>query len=114
MTDLNTQNPEYLDIRHTERGIQFRKTKKVSVLGIPTFLPLCSVYTGDAYLIIKEMTLYFLFLLGGRQPTLSHGIPKGELAENRTLGTKPGESEAREPPTGGGSEEPDFSRGGCR
>ena len=30
MTDLNTQNPEYLDIRHTERGIQYRKTKKVS------------------------------------------------------------------------------------
>lgn len=29
MTDLNTQNPEYLDIRHTERGIQHRKTKKV-------------------------------------------------------------------------------------
>ncbi|KAJ3599733.1 hypothetical protein NHX12_033689 [Muraenolepis orangiensis] len=28
-TDLNTQNPEYLDIRHTERGIQYRKTKKV-------------------------------------------------------------------------------------
>ncbi|XP_056893596.1 basic immunoglobulin-like variable motif-containing protein isoform X2 [Takifugu flavidus] len=30
VTDLNTQNPEYLDIRHTERGIQHRKTKKVS------------------------------------------------------------------------------------
>ncbi|KAJ8247018.1 hypothetical protein GJAV_G00257830 [Gymnothorax javanicus] len=29
VTDLNTQNPEYLDIRHTERGIQYRKTKKV-------------------------------------------------------------------------------------
>ncbi|XP_062853328.1 basic immunoglobulin-like variable motif-containing protein [Trichomycterus rosablanca] len=29
VTDLNTQNPEYLDIRHTERGVQFRKTKKV-------------------------------------------------------------------------------------
>ncbi|XP_056133465.1 basic immunoglobulin-like variable motif-containing protein [Lampris incognitus] len=29
VTDLNTQNPEYLDIRHTERGIQCRKTKKV-------------------------------------------------------------------------------------
>ncbi|CAL8255701.1 unnamed protein product [Merluccius merluccius] len=29
VTDLNTQNPEYLDIRHTERGIQNRKTKKV-------------------------------------------------------------------------------------
>ncbi|KAM8888095.1 basic immunoglobulin-like variable motif-containing protein [Synchiropus picturatus] len=29
VTDLNTQNPEYLDIRHTERGIQKRKTKKV-------------------------------------------------------------------------------------
>ncbi|CAG05667.1 unnamed protein product, partial [Tetraodon nigroviridis] len=29
-TDLNTQNPEYLDIRHTERGIQRRKTKKLS------------------------------------------------------------------------------------
>lgn len=29
VTDLNTQNPEYLDIRHTERGIQRRKTKKV-------------------------------------------------------------------------------------
>ncbi|XP_060934337.1 basic immunoglobulin-like variable motif-containing protein isoform X1 [Limanda limanda] len=29
VTDLNTQNPEYLDIRHTERGIQQRKTKKV-------------------------------------------------------------------------------------
>lgn len=32
VTDLNTQNPEYLDIRHTERGIQRRKTKKVSRL----------------------------------------------------------------------------------
>lgn len=30
VTDLNTQNPEYLDIRHTERGIQQRKTKKMS------------------------------------------------------------------------------------
>ena len=30
VTDLNTQNPEYLDIRHTEKGIQYRKTKKVS------------------------------------------------------------------------------------
>lgn len=29
VTDLNTQNPEYLDIRHLERGLQFRKTKKV-------------------------------------------------------------------------------------
>lgn len=29
VTDLNTQNPDYLDIRHTERGIQCRKTKKV-------------------------------------------------------------------------------------
>ncbi|KAI1899647.1 hypothetical protein AGOR_G00063940 [Albula goreensis] len=29
VTDLNTQNPEYLDIRHTEKGIQYRKTKKV-------------------------------------------------------------------------------------
>nr|XP_043900646.1 basic immunoglobulin-like variable motif-containing protein isoform X1 [Solea senegalensis] len=29
VTDLNTQNPEYLDIRHSERGIQRRKTKKV-------------------------------------------------------------------------------------
>ncbi|XP_043928671.1 basic immunoglobulin-like variable motif-containing protein isoform X2 [Protopterus annectens] len=29
VTDLNTQNPEFLDIRHTERGIQNRKTKKV-------------------------------------------------------------------------------------
>ncbi|XP_024909492.1 basic immunoglobulin-like variable motif-containing protein [Cynoglossus semilaevis] len=29
VTDLNTQNPEFLDIRHTERGIQHRKTKKV-------------------------------------------------------------------------------------
>ncbi|XP_071064311.1 DNA excision repair protein ERCC-5 [Dasypus novemcinctus] len=29
VTDLNTQNPEYLDIRHLERGLQYRKTKKV-------------------------------------------------------------------------------------
>lgn len=29
VTDLNTQNPEYLDIRHTERGVQSRKTKKI-------------------------------------------------------------------------------------
>uniref|UniRef100_A0A673CL81 Basic, immunoglobulin-like variable motif containing n=1 Tax=Sphaeramia orbicularis TaxID=375764 RepID=A0A673CL81_9TELE len=29
VTDLNTQNPDYLDIRHTDRGIQRRKTKKV-------------------------------------------------------------------------------------
>uniref|UniRef100_A0A452IEF3 Uncharacterized protein n=1 Tax=Gopherus agassizii TaxID=38772 RepID=A0A452IEF3_9SAUR len=28
VTDLNTQNPEYLDIRHLERGLQYRKTKK--------------------------------------------------------------------------------------
>ncbi|KAJ0065226.1 hypothetical protein NL108_006573, partial [Boleophthalmus pectinirostris] len=28
VTDLNTQNPEFLDIRHLERGIQRRKTKK--------------------------------------------------------------------------------------
>ncbi|KAM4795549.1 DNA excision repair protein ERCC-5 homolog [Rhinophrynus dorsalis] len=28
VTDLNTQNPEYFDIRHTERGLQYRKTKK--------------------------------------------------------------------------------------
>ncbi|XP_078401967.1 basic immunoglobulin-like variable motif-containing protein isoform X1 [Cetorhinus maximus] len=29
VTDLNTQNPEYLDIRNSEKGIQYRKTKKV-------------------------------------------------------------------------------------
>ncbi|XP_061744669.1 basic immunoglobulin-like variable motif-containing protein [Nerophis ophidion] len=29
VTDLNTQNPEYLDIRHLEKGIQRRSTKKV-------------------------------------------------------------------------------------
>ncbi|XP_034386666.1 basic immunoglobulin-like variable motif-containing protein [Cyclopterus lumpus] len=29
VTDLNTQNPEYLDIRHTERGVQRRQTKKL-------------------------------------------------------------------------------------
>nr|XP_057928703.1 basic immunoglobulin-like variable motif-containing protein [Doryrhamphus excisus] len=29
VTDLNTQNPEYLDIRHMEKGIQRRTTKKV-------------------------------------------------------------------------------------
>ncbi|XP_061636164.1 basic immunoglobulin-like variable motif-containing protein isoform X2 [Phyllopteryx taeniolatus] len=29
VADLNTQNPEYLDIRHTEKGIQRRTTKKV-------------------------------------------------------------------------------------
>uniref|UniRef100_UPI00398F173A DNA excision repair protein ERCC-5 n=1 Tax=Pristiophorus japonicus TaxID=55135 RepID=UPI00398F173A len=29
VTDLNTQNPEYLDIRNPEKGIQYRKTKKV-------------------------------------------------------------------------------------
>ncbi|XP_044526476.1 basic immunoglobulin-like variable motif-containing protein isoform X2 [Gracilinanus agilis] len=29
VVDLNTQNPEYLDIRHLERGLQYRKTKKV-------------------------------------------------------------------------------------
>ncbi|XP_069735471.1 basic immunoglobulin-like variable motif-containing protein isoform X3 [Phaenicophaeus curvirostris] len=29
VTDLNTQNPEYLDIRHLEKGLQHRKTKKV-------------------------------------------------------------------------------------
>ncbi|XP_068124107.1 basic immunoglobulin-like variable motif-containing protein [Hyperolius riggenbachi] len=28
VTDLNTQNPEFFDIRHTERGLQYRKTKK--------------------------------------------------------------------------------------
>ncbi|XP_029460389.1 basic immunoglobulin-like variable motif-containing protein isoform X2 [Rhinatrema bivittatum] len=27
--DLSTQNPEFLDIRHLERGLQYRKTKKV-------------------------------------------------------------------------------------
>lgn len=47
MTDLNTQNPEFLDIRHTERGIQHRKTKKVvhvmtvvgnvAYVGVPDF-----------------------------------------------------------------------------
>lgn len=29
VTDLNTQNPEYLDIWHLERGQQYQKTKKV-------------------------------------------------------------------------------------
>ncbi|CAL1593273.1 unnamed protein product [Knipowitschia caucasica] len=29
VTDLSTQNPDFLDIRHLERGIQHRKTKKV-------------------------------------------------------------------------------------
>ncbi|XP_063316081.1 basic immunoglobulin-like variable motif-containing protein [Pelobates fuscus] len=28
VTDLNTQNPDFFDIRHTERGLQCRKTKK--------------------------------------------------------------------------------------
>ncbi|KAM7177968.1 basic immunoglobulin-like variable motif-containing protein isoform 1-T4 [Macrochelys suwanniensis] len=31
VTDLNTQNPEYLDIRHLERGLQYRKTKKEEI-----------------------------------------------------------------------------------
>ncbi|KAF7252667.1 Basic immunoglobulin-like variable motif-containing protein [Varanus komodoensis] len=31
VTDLNTQNPEYLDIRHLERGLQHRKTKKEEI-----------------------------------------------------------------------------------
>lgn len=42
MTDLNTQNPEYLDIRHTERGIQRRKTKKVLLFQILSIVHILS------------------------------------------------------------------------
>ena len=28
-TDLECQNPEYFDIRHTDRGVRTRRTKKV-------------------------------------------------------------------------------------
>ncbi|XP_043391228.1 basic immunoglobulin-like variable motif-containing protein isoform X5 [Chelonia mydas] len=34
VTDLNTQNPEYLDIRHLERGLQYRKTKKEEICTV--------------------------------------------------------------------------------
>lgn len=41
VTDLNTQNPEYLDIRHLERGLQYRKTKKVRMLHIKAEVHVC-------------------------------------------------------------------------
>lgn len=40
----------------------------------------------------------FPWLTGGRQPALHHGLPEGELAEARPLGSKPGEPAPRVPP----------------
>ena len=92
MTDLNTQNPEYLDIRHTERGIQQRKTKKVPPLTSVVFNVVLQLNTCGIELIDSP------WLAGGRQPALHHGVPEGELAEARTLGNESGEPAPRLPP----------------
>lgn len=88
VTDLNTQNPEYLDIRHTERGIQRRKTKKVLLLVISNAAPSVSAKT--------ELQLKLsLSVVGGREPALHHGLPEGELAEAGPVGAEPGKPAAR-------------------
>lgn len=114
MTDLNTQNPEYLDIRHIERGIQYRKTKKVSdlstmvmVLGdekggkFPKFrkfsTPLHHQWYFYSNLIIRIMFHICYFndiFIGWRQSALHHGLPESELAKAGTMGTESGKSEA--------------------
>lgn len=114
VTDLNTQNPEYLDIRHTERGIQYRKTKKVSFFS----LILCeSTSKSMHYAHIHKSTelttgfSFFPLLSGGRESALHHGIPTGELAKAGPLGTKLGEPTLRPPPPGGRAERPGWCRG---
>lgn len=52
-----------------------------------------------------------LWLTGGWQPALHHGLPEGELAEARPLGSKPGEPAPRLPPLGHGAS-PRERRGG--
>ncbi|OBS57318.1 hypothetical protein A6R68_11561 [Neotoma lepida] len=76
--DLNTQNPEFLDIRHLERGLQFRKTKKVG---------------GNLHCIIAFQRLswqrfgFWSFPFGtirqeSQPPTHTQGIAKSESEDN--------------------------------
>lgn len=78
VTDLNTQNPEFLDIRHLERGLQFRKTKKVG---------------GNLHCIIAFQRLswqrfgFWNFPFGtirqeSQPPTHAQGIAKSESEDN--------------------------------
>ncbi|XP_076406594.1 basic immunoglobulin-like variable motif-containing protein isoform X4 [Peromyscus maniculatus bairdii] len=78
VTDLNTQNPEFLDIRHLERGLQFRKTKKVG---------------GNLHCIIAFQRLswqrfgFWSFPFGtirqeSQPPTHAQGIAKSESEDN--------------------------------
>ncbi|XP_011832623.1 PREDICTED: basic immunoglobulin-like variable motif-containing protein [Mandrillus leucophaeus] len=78
VTDLNTQNPEYLDIRHLERGLQYRKTKKVG---------------GNLHCIIAFQRLHWQrfglwnFPFGtirqeSQPPTHAQGISKSESEDN--------------------------------
>ncbi|XP_027413736.1 DNA repair protein complementing XP-G cells isoform X4 [Bos indicus x Bos taurus] len=78
VTDLNTQNPEYLDIRHLERGLQYRKTKKVG---------------GNLHCIIAFQRLSWQrfglwnFPFGtirqeSQPPMHAHGIAKSESEDN--------------------------------
>lgn len=83
VTDLNTQNPEYLDIRHTERGIQRRKTKKVPHLTAAFSNVTDEVKSSESEPDWQKTSL----LTGGWQPALHHGLPEGELAEARPVGS---------------------------
>ncbi|RMC06763.1 hypothetical protein DUI87_16209 [Hirundo rustica rustica] len=51
VTDLNTQNPEYLDIRHLERGLQHRKTKKVRNEALPSITQVRREGVDDMYVL---------------------------------------------------------------
>ncbi|KAM5181144.1 basic immunoglobulin-like variable motif-containing protein isoform 1-T3 [Mantella aurantiaca] len=78
VTDLNTQNPEFFDIRHTERGLQYRKTKKPG---------------GNLHCIMAFQRLSWqrfgpwTFQLGNLRPeppTQIRRIPKSESEDNVT------------------------------
>lgn len=141
MTDLNTQNPEYLDIRHIERGIQYRKTKKVSDLSTMVmvlwglkgaehfqnfpkvskvfensgnFPPLCITNGTSKVIWLLELcfTCYFNYIIiGWRQSALHHGLPESELAKAGTMGTESGKSEAWSPSSGFRTQRSSCDRG---
>ena len=48
VTDLNCQNPDYLDIRRLDKGLQKRNTKKVRLNG-SFFIPPANCVCGRVY-----------------------------------------------------------------
>ncbi|MEE6470752.1 hypothetical protein FKM82_009057 [Ascaphus truei] len=78
VTDLNTQNPEYFDIRHTERGIQYRKTKKIG-----GNLHCLIAFQRLSWQRFGPWTLQLGSLKPESQPPVqARGIPKSESEDN--------------------------------